>query len=147
MPISPEREPRVAAEGEPRSTPATTSAPASALAGRSAEPRRFPPVPVQPVSESDEQNLAEMAQQLESALQRQRPAAAPAIVSPAPRADSPSAPARSEVKLEIKPETKPETKPEAKPETKPLAKVAARPTFDNLEQEMASLLGRPSGKS
>jgi hypothetical protein len=117
--------------------PVTTSAsaPPPPPAARSAEPRRPPPVPAQAVSETDEQNLTEMAQQLESALQRPRPAAAPAIPPPAPRTDPPPAPPRAEAR------------PDAKPETKPAARAAAKPAFDNLEQEMASLLGRPSGKA
>jgi hypothetical protein len=42
------------------------------------------------------------------------------------------------------PEPKAEPKLSAKPEAKPLSGKAL---FDNLEEEMASLLGRPSGKS
>jgi flagellar protein FliO/FliZ len=136
--------------------PALTSESAAAATppppppARGAEPRRPPAVPASPVSGSDDQNLAEMAQQLESVLQRPRPAAAPAIALPAPRADAPPAPPRAEVKpaikLEAKVESKQESKVESKPESKPAAKAAVKPAFDNLEQEMASLLGRPSGK-
>ncbi|HEY1545055.1 MAG TPA: flagellar biosynthesis protein FliO [Xanthobacteraceae bacterium] len=120
--------------------PAPTSPPPPPPPGRNAETRRTPPSPVQPLTESDEQNLAEMALQLESALQRQRPATAPAIVPPTPRAE-----AKSETKSEIKSDAKPETKPDTKSDTKPAAKTPVK-SFDNLEQEMASLLGRPSGK-
>ena len=150
------------------SEPALTPPPAPAgppppPPARSAEPpRRPPPVPAPPAGETDEQNLAEMAQQLESVLQRPRPTAAPALVPPAPRTDFPPAPPRADGEPAAKPETKPEAKPEAKPAAqtgiRPAAqtgirpatqmgiKPAAKPAFDNLEQEMASLLGRPSGK-
>jgi hypothetical protein len=121
--------------------PAPTSPPPPPPPGRSADARRTPPSPVQPLTESDEQNLAEMALQLESALQRQRPATGPAVVPPAPRAE-----AKSETKSEIKSDARPDTKSDAKSDTKPAAKTAVK-SFDNLEQEMASLLGRPPGKS
>jgi flagellar protein FliO/FliZ len=57
-----------------------------------------------------------------------------------------------EPKFDPKPESKSETKPEPKFETKPEPKLDSPPTpgknlYDNLEQEMASLLGRPSGKT
>jgi flagellar protein FliO/FliZ len=162
--VAAEREPGVAAEREPRAAPASPARAApenparvqnsERLAGlaadlsrsfldpdappppprRSAEQRRPPPAPAQPaVSESEEHNLAEMAQRLESALQRPRPVPEPAIAAPTPRL------------VEL-----PRAEPAAPPpraEAKPSAKPAAKPGFDNLEQEMASLLGRPSGKS
>jgi hypothetical protein len=59
--------------------------------------------------------------------------------------------ARAEPKSEPKPEPKLEQKselpkPEAKPQFAPDA-VSRQDFYDNLEEEMASLLGRPSGKS
>ncbi len=79
---------------------------------------------------SDDQNLADMAQRLEAALRRPGgPLAAPAA-APAPAvkpvAEKPAAPA---------PEKKPA--PAAKPDN----------VFGSLEEEMASLLGRPPGKT
>ncbi len=74
---------------------------------------------------------------------------------PAPKAASAPA-ARVEPKLEAKPEATPETKADVKPvakvepkkETKPeLATAGSKTFYDSLEEEMASLLGRPSGKS
>jgi len=129
-----------------------------------AEPRRPTPPPVQPVasvqplSEAEEQNLTEMAQRLESALQRPRPAQEP-IQTPPPApvaAPAATAPALRAVELpRIEPITRAEPKP-PRPEpiaapaaaaTKPPAKAtpsaAAKPGF-TLEQEMASLLGRSS---
>jgi hypothetical protein len=42
----------------------------------------------------------------------------------------------------LRPAPKPEAKPEAAKPAKP-----AKPAFPNLEEEMASLLGRPPGKT
>ena len=101
---------------------------------------------MQQLSEAEEQNLTEMAQRLENALQRPRqPAeATPPPAPPALRAvelpriePARSEPARSEAKPEIVPP----------PVAKPVAKAAptpAKPAFGTLEQEMASLLGRSS---
>lgn len=56
-----------------------------------------------------------------------------------------------ETKFDAKPETKFDATPEPKFDSKPAPKLNSTPTpgknlYDNLEQEMASLLGRPSGK-
>ena len=85
---------------------------------RSAEPKRAA------ISASEDQNLADMAHRLESALQRPKPATDGASVEPMmPRGgDIPN--------LEPKMQ---------RSESKP------KPAFDSLEQEMASLLGRPTG--
>ncbi|MBR0709512.1 flagellar biosynthetic protein FliO [Bradyrhizobium liaoningense] len=90
-----------------------------------------PPAPAAAVPSSAEQNLAEMAQRLEAALRR--PAGEPVAppVAPEPPAGPPRV-ARSE--------------PPAPPA--PPAKPAAEKTsFENLEDEMASLLGRPKPSS
>ena len=74
---------------------------------------------------------------------------------PEPKLDSKPEP---EPKAEMQPSAKPEPepKPEAKPEPKPAAETGTKPEltaaaskafYDNLEEEMASLLGRPPGKS
>ena len=60
---------------------------------------------------------------------------------PAPRTE-----ARPEPKVEPRVEPKFEPKPEPKLEAKPAA-APDKSLYDNLEEEMASLLGRPSGKS
>jgi hypothetical protein len=111
-----------------------------------AEPRRPPPPPVQPVlsvqplSEAEEQNLTEMAQRLESALARPRPAAEPAPPTlravELPRAEP--KPSRPEV---VPAPAKPAAKAVPTPITTP---TTAKPAFGSLEQEMASLLGRSS---
>jgi hypothetical protein len=89
-----------------------------------------PPAPAAAPS-SAEQNLAEMAQRLEAALRRPAGETVAPPVAPEPPAASPRA-ARSE--------------PPAPPA--PPAKPAAEKTsFENLEDEMASLLGRPKPSS
>lgn len=89
-----------------------------------------PPAPA-PVPSSAEQNLAEMAQRLEAALRRPAGETTAPPVAPEPPAAPPRA-ARSE--------------PPAPPA--PAAKPAAEKTsFENLEDEMASLLGRPKPSS
>jgi len=82
--------------------------------------------PAEPAPAGTDQNLAEMAQRLEAALRRPNETrAAPEIpAKPEPRAAAP------------------EPKP-ARPEAKP---AAPKSPYDSLEQEMASLLGRPPGK-
>jgi hypothetical protein len=137
--VQPDPVPRVAPDITPRAPAGdrfTPSAPdlarglgeaeAPAAPRRNAEPRRAAP-PVQPIPEQQDQNLAEMAHRLESALQRPRKAAEP---EPAPPAAPRAEPAPAEPKA-------------ARAEPKP----APKPAFDSLEQEMASLLGRPSGKA
>jgi hypothetical protein len=135
-----------------------------------------PPEPVAEAAGSQDQNLADMAHQLEAALRRtpdNRPPvtdplaqARPGEVRAALREPKP----RSEPSLEVRPEPRNEPKLDVKPEPlfepkfksesnvarlepkldiKPEPKPQARGQdfYDNLEEEMASLLGRPSGKS
>lgn len=88
-----------------------------------------------------------------------------AEVKPEPRFEPKSEPKldmpKFEPKFEPKPEPRVEAKPEIKPEPKsepksepkldikpePKAPLSGKDLYDNLEEEMASLLGRPSGKS
>ena len=80
-----------------------------------------PPPPAPPPQSSADQNLAEMAQRLEAALRR--PAEAPiAPVAPEP---PPARPSRNEAP----------------------APAPQKSGFENLEDEMASLLGRPKSPS
>jgi hypothetical protein len=133
---------------------------------RGAEQRRPPPPPaqpvpsVQPLSEAEEQNLTEMAQRLESALQRprQNPVAAAEPTTPPP-APPPAPPTLRAVELpRIEPVPRARAKP-PRPEIvpgpiqKPAGKAAPtpitqptteKPALATLEQEMASLLGRSS---
>ena len=105
-------------------------------AERVAAPPPPPPVPQAPpvpppasaaAASSAEQNLAEMAQRLEAALRRPAGETVAPPVAPEPPAAPPRA-ARSE--------------PPAPP-----APAAEKTSFENLEDEMASLLGRPKPSS
>jgi hypothetical protein len=99
----------------------------------------------------EEQNLAEMAQRLESALQRPRSVAEPPPVAPPPIMPLPRAvetvPAEP-VLVRPEPESsEPSSEPTSEPKSVTKPKAAGAGAFDSLEQEMASLLGRPSGKT
>ncbi|HZT26205.1 MAG TPA: flagellar biosynthetic protein FliO [Pseudolabrys sp.] len=121
----------------------------------------------------NDRNLADMAQQLEAALRRapavesRPPVTDPLAIKaqPSPRPAARDVKPRSEPKLDIpkfepkfepKRETHSEPKLDAKFDVKPEPKFDFRPeaptapdktVYDNLEEEMASLLGRPSDKS
>jgi flagellar biogenesis protein FliO len=129
----PRSEPRIEPRSEPRSEPRM-------------EPRAEPqPSADQPFASGADQNLAEMAQRLEAALRR-----------PAKSRDRepPRSAAEPAPELEIAPEPAPPPLPEPKP-TRMEARAARADTqkpqgkslYDSLEQEMASLLGRPNSKS
>ena len=83
-----------------------------------------PPPPAPPAPSSADQNLAEMAQRLEAALRRPAEPVAPPVAPETPPARN----ARSE--------------PPAAPTPAP-----QKSGFENLEDEMASLLGRPKNPS
>jgi flagellar protein FliO/FliZ len=106
------------------------------------------PAPKPAAQEPGDQNLADMAQRLEAALRRPgAPAAKPATATPTPppapapdpaqNAALASAPRIDSVNGARDKAAKPE--PAAKPDEGGAA-------FGSLEQEMASLLGRPTGK-
>ena len=78
---------------------------------------------------SADQNLAEMAQRLEAALRR--PAGEPRTAAPPVAPEPPPAAPR----------------PRSEPTAPPAAAAAAEERFENLEDEMASLLGRPKNPS
>lgn len=157
--------------------PGARARPADSLTGLAAElsTRLTPPDVAVPVARSEpaprvqinesagapaqaDHNLAEMAHQLEAALRRApSPEGRPPVTDPlatTPMAatkapDSTRAPAR-----ELKPRAEPkfEAKPEPRfdPKAEPRAEPAATPgknLYENLEEEMASLLGRPPGKT
>ena len=125
---------------------------------RDPEPARAQqPATETPFTSAADQNLAEMAQRLEAALRR--PAKAETRSEPAPQITqiTPMTPMTPPAQPASHPA--PEMGPELAPaETKP-APIAAKPAreakpapppkslYDNLEQEMASLLGRPNKKS
>jgi flagellar protein FliO/FliZ len=111
-------------------------------------------------SPQNDHNLAEMAQQLEAALRRSPvaegrppvtdPLAAQAANNPPPKPEAPARAPMREFKSRVEPnfESKFGSRPE--PRAEPRLEPAAPPgknQDNNLEEEMASLLGRPSGKT
>ncbi len=127
---------RVTSRNEPLipRPPRPSEAPKAPPVRAGERPAAPPPPPPSPALSSADQNLAEMAQRLEAALRRPagdaaepRVGAPPVAPEPPP---SPGAPPRNE----------PSTAP---PETAPSQKSG----FENLEDEMASLLGRPKTPS
>ncbi|WP_426614933.1 flagellar biosynthetic protein FliO [Bradyrhizobium sp. McL0616] len=89
------------------------------------------PTPAAAVPSSAEQNLAEMAQRLEAALRRPAGETAAPPVAPEPPAAPPRV-ARSEP---------------PSPPAPPARPAPEKTSFENLEDEMASLLGRPKPSS
>jgi flagellar protein FliO/FliZ len=93
---------------------------------RAPERAAAPPPPPPPPQSSADQNLAEMAQRLEAALRR---------------------PASDTVAPPVAPETPPGRAPRNEPSMAPPVAAPAKSGFENLEDEMASLLGRPKTPS
>jgi flagellar biogenesis protein FliO len=121
-------------------------------APRMREPERAraapPPVPPPQQQHSDEQfassadqNLAEMAQRLEAALRRPKSAEAR---TPEPPARHQQAAAPEPAEVTASPEAVEPVPPPRAAEPKPAPKKSV---YDSLEQEMASLLGRPTNKT
>jgi len=137
--------PRKPAMNLPRQQPAEPRS----TAAQPAIPSPAPATPAAPIvaaaaeaPSAADQTLADMAQRLEAALRKPnaaaetRPAATPRPApAPAPEQSQPSdaAPTRPPRPSEGRP---------ARPEAKP--KESKTTLYDNLEQEMASLLGRPT---
>ena len=114
--------PRPQRAAEPPKAPPPLRAPAPERA--MAPPPPPPPAPPPPQSSAD-QNLAEMAQRLEAALRR---------------------PAGGDVSPPVAPEPPPAARPQRN-EALPAAPAPQKSGFENLEDEMASLLGRPKNSS
>jgi flagellar protein FliO/FliZ len=111
----------------PRQSEAPKPPPVRAPERTVAPPPPPPPAPP-PAASSADQNLAEMAQRLEAALRR------PAGDTVAPPVAPEPPPAR------VAPRNEPPTAP-------PAAPPSTKSGFENLEDEMASLLGRPKTPS
>ncbi len=119
------------------------------------EPRvaAAPPPATSEAAAAADRSLAEMAQQLEAAL-RKPPAkterSEPRVPS-MPRAAAPSEPATPAPAVAAPNGSAPRNArpPEVKPPSRPDAKQApaGKTLYDSLEQEMASLLGRPTAKN
>ncbi len=121
MPTRPARgEPLIPRPSRPLEPP---KAPPMRTQARTAAPTPPPPPPPSEALSSADQNLAEMAQQLEAALRR------PAGEAGEPRVGAPP----------VQPEPPPGRPPRG--EAPPVA--SPKGGFENLEDEMASLLGRP----
>jgi flagellar protein FliO/FliZ len=129
-------------EPAPARTAAARSEPIIPRPPRPAEPPKAPPLraperpaappppPQSPALSAADQNLAEMAQRLEAALRR--PAGDPAE----PRVGAPP----------VAPEPPP-SRPRPEATAPAVAPPAPKSGFENLEDEMASLLGRPKNLS
>ena len=149
----------LAAELSTRLNPPEVAAPTprSEPAPRPSVAPVLPPPPAEPaVPAQTDHNLAEMAQQLEAALRRApMPESRPPVTDPLAAAPARATPARDykpriEPKFELNREPKLEPKFESPVEQKAAHKLEPAPgkaAFDNLEEEMASLLGRPPGKT
>ena len=103
------------------------------------------------VAAAADRSLAEMAQQLEAALRKPNAKAEPRMPS-MPRAATPSEPAAPAAATSTPNGSAPPRNartPEVKPPPRPDAKQppASKTLYDSLEQEMASLLGRPTSKN
>ena len=144
-------EPRTDMRSEPaprgRSEPMMTRP-----APRSSEPAAKPPsmraperpqAPPPAAQASADQNLAEMAQRLEAALRRpaaEEPRVGAPPVAPEPPSNRPGPRAPSEVSIVGGSKSETSAAP-------PVASPSPKTGFENLEDEMASLLGRPKNLS
>jgi len=132
--IEPRPEPRPESRAEPLPPRMPRSEPLMPRPSRPSEAPKAPPMraperaaappspPPPPPAAAADQNLAEMAQRLEAALRRP---AAETVAPPVAPESPPARPSRAE----------------------PPAPPAPKTSFENLEDEMASLLGRPKSSS
>jgi len=125
--------------------------------------RPVPPPPAaadEPIAPNADQNLAEMAQRLEAALRRPKPPTEqPRAPEAAPRPAMMTAPAAPEPMMEAGPipmmaepvaaneDAAPAPAQQAPTRTAAGKPAAQKSVYDSLEQEMASLLGRPNTKA
>jgi flagellar protein FliO/FliZ len=156
-PARPQRDTLAALADELSARPAPPPAPARV---RTPAPARAPlearapavqaaPTPTPADTAAADQSLAEMAHRLEAALRK--PNAPAEARAPQPRQTQP---AEQSAGPEPQPAPPAPSQPRAArpPEPKPARSAPAKPPqsttlYDNLEQEMASLLGRPTNKS
>jgi flagellar protein FliO/FliZ len=146
-------------------TPAPARAPLEARAEPRTEPRPEPrapaptvqaaPTPTPADTAAADQSLAEMAHRLEAALRKPNAPAEARVGAPQPRQEPRQAqPAEQTTAPEPAPAppSPPQSRAARPAEPKPARSAPAKPPqsttlYDNLEQEMASLLGRPTNKS
>src|SRR5262245_5052123 len=137
---------------------------------RAPQPERARPAPPsapadEPTASKADQNLAEMAQRLEAALRRPKPAE-PRVPEAAPKsaktasAPEPAVPMADPIPFPTAESAAPQNEPAPPPQQPPPQPAPARAAaksdaksapqksvYDSLEQEMASLLGRPNSKA
>ncbi|HUZ33809.1 MAG TPA: flagellar biosynthesis protein FliO [Xanthobacteraceae bacterium] len=112
---------------------------------RPAEPRPAATSPHTETVSAADQSLAEMAQRLEAALRKPKTPDKPAELHEAATADEPAA--KTDVPVTPPaPPPRPARPADAKP-ARVETKAKEGKLYDTLEQEMASLLGRPPGKT
>jgi len=144
-------------------TPAPARAPLEARAEPRPEPRapavQPAPTPTPADTAAADQSLAEMAHRLEAALRKPNAPADARAPAPQPRQEPRQEPRQAQPAEQAaapEPLPSPPAPPQprvARPaEPKPARSAPAKPPqsttlYDNLEQEMASLLGRPTNKS
>jgi hypothetical protein len=113
-----------------------------------ARPLVAPPAANEPATSDADQNLAEMAQRLEAALRRPKPTEPRAAEAPVRQSMMPMA---APEPMMAAPDAAPhDDAPPAAPQPRAAAAAAGKPqksVYDSLEQEMASLLGRPNSKA
>jgi hypothetical protein len=137
-PLGGRPEPRPELRGEPMPSRVTSrNEPVMPRPPRPSEPPKAPPIraperaaappPPSPSMSAADQNLAEMAQRLEAALRRP---AGDTIAPPVAPEPPPARASRSEPSI-----------------APPVAAASPKSGFENLEDEMASLLGRPKTPS
>jgi len=131
-------------------------------------PRVQAPVAEPTAASQADHNLAEMAQQLEAALRRApAPEGRPPVTDPLAGQLHGAAPAKTgdmtaraparDMKARVEPKFEPKPEPRFEPKAEPKFDMKAEPRepaatpgknlYENLEEEMASLLGRPPGKT
>jgi flagellar protein FliO/FliZ len=136
----PRREPRHEPRVELPRKPIAAPAPPPAAPVPPAPP--IAPAPAAEAAAAPDQSLADMAQRLEAALRKPMTEGRgqPAAARTAPAAEQPVAADHATRRMPRPPEGKPQ-----RSETKP--SQGKTTLYDNLEQEMASLLGRPASKT
>jgi flagellar protein FliO/FliZ len=153
--LADELSPRPAPPPPPRNRPQPPSARPQAAEPRQEIRQETRPEPRMPAAQpaaaesaaSIDQSLADMAHKLEAALRKPKAdRAEPRAAAPPPSAEAPDAAAPAPPPAAAAARNRPvETRParaEAKPQPNP-----GKALYDSLEQEMASLLGRPAAKN
>jgi hypothetical protein len=129
----------------PPRPPVRPAEPASTSPPRPVERPTFPPPPSPPTSpppaSNADQNLAEMAQRLEAALRRPANDGKPAAVAPPVVPEPPPRPRT------VESSAAPASRSESPVAAAPVPTPGSKSGFEHLEDEMASLLGRPKSPS